>query len=263
MEEFLKYLTYYHLFGYSLFGLLLLWIGFTKRKRIIVEISQFFSVIPICGLIIYELDSFRETEAISIRLLVTLFYTIFMVFFIVIAKRKVGIKAGILIWFLILGFLFLVSIASFSYYKKYYTYDDGRRGETLFEKYKEKEEAWNYTQFIEIKNFVAESYKDIDEGESIMVSGEIDNTGNIVVNSLSIKVILLGVDKSQIYNEILPVVMEQNPLLPRKGIEFKWRLREKPRSWPEGAFTYMVKSLKLAGHRLETDFEGDNEKLNQ
>jgi hypothetical protein len=255
MKEYLSYFTYYHLFGYSIFGLILLLFGSIKKKKLIVEISQVFLIIPLSGLIIYELDVFRDTNAISQRLLVTLSYSLIAILLIVLAKNRVNLKIGIPIAFLFLGILFLVSIAGYTYYKKYFTYDDGKETITISQMNKEKEEAKNYMQFLEIKNFVAESYKDIDEGQSIMVVGEIENTGSRDIYSLSIDVILFGKDKVPIYSETLHVVIEQKPLISRKEIQFKLRLREKPSLWSEGSFTYMIKSMKLAGHHLEYDFK--------
>ena len=255
MKEYLKFFTYYHLLGYSILGLLILVSGFKRHKKYIIEISQLFLIIPVSGMIIYELIAFRDAEKITIRLLTTLFYTLFVIILTTIAKKRVMLKAGLLVWFLVFEFLFLGSIASYTHYKDNYMFSEKSTVATISQRNKEQEEARNYLHNVEIKDLRTEFYKDIDEGQSIMVEGEIENTGNRIINSLSIKIILYGDQKIPIYDEILHLVYEQKPLLPNKGIHFKLRLREKPVSWTESAFTYKVKNIKLSGHSLSTDFE--------
>ena len=114
MQEFSKFFTFYPLFGYSVLGLLLLILGFRKRSRIIVEISQFFLIIPISGMLVYELIAFRDSEAFGVRLISTLSYTLFVILFIIIAKMRVRLRAGFLIWILIFEFLLLGSISGYT-----------------------------------------------------------------------------------------------------------------------------------------------------
>jgi len=255
MDEILKYLGFYHLLGYSVLGLLLLLTGFRRRKKIIVEISQFFLIIPLSGMIIYETIDFRDTERITARLLMTLLYTFFLILFIAVAKRRVGLKAGVLVWFLVFEFLFLTSIASYTYYRSYYTYDEEPEVATIAVKNRERLEARNYLQYIEIEDLVVEAYKDIDEGESLLVRGEIKNSGRRTIKTLSMKIRLLDHSNAPIYDETLNIVFEQKPLLAGKRMKFELRLREKPPNWAEGSFSFMVNKLKLEGHHLVTDLD--------
>jgi len=257
LDEYLKYFTYYHLAVYSIPGLLLLVTGFKRRSKLIVDVSQVFLILPISGMLVHELIMFRDNEKVTIRLLASLFYSLVSIILSVVSKRKVASRAGFLVWILTLEFLFLSSISGYSYYKNKFTFDEKNNVATKAEKQKEREEALKYSQHIDIKFLNAESYKDIDEGQSIMVNGEIDNNASRVVNDLSIKVILFGGEKTPIYDEILHVVYEEKPLLPGKGIRFKFRLRKKPAAWAEGSYTYIIKSLKLGGHRQLSDFESN------
>jgi hypothetical protein len=259
LQQILPYISYYYLLAYSLFGFILLALGMKIRKKWFVNLSLIFFVLPISGMTIHDLASFRQTESINTRLVLTVIYSVFSIFLTFISKRKTNQKAGFLVWILVFLNLILVAITGFSYFQKGVRFDEKDRVLTQEEKKIEMEDAKAYLANIVLNNIRAESYKDIDEGPSILVKGEIKNNGDKAIGSLTLNVILYNPQKLDIYSEKLDIIAEQKPLLPGKEKVFQWRLNKTPMDWQEGSINCSIYSFKLMGQHLKTTLEQGND----